>query len=90
MRLVHKVKRHKKHTCGALPNKSSGVDVHSNTRSISFASTFAISRAFLDDSTARLVIVSPSDNDKGVRESDSEIQTSITTLRKKSRIPKGK
>jgi hypothetical protein len=65
MRLVHSVKAHKKHTWGALPNRSSGVDVQSSTRSISFASTFAISIAFRDDSTARLVIVSPSDYHKG-------------------------
>jgi len=45
-------------TCGALPKRSSGVDVHINIRSRSSESTFAISSAFLAASTAKVVKLS--------------------------------
>ena len=45
-------------TCGAPPNKSSGVDVHSNIRSTSSGSTSAISSAFRAASAASPVILS--------------------------------
>lgn len=45
-------------TWGALPNRSSGVDVHNKTRSTSSGWTSAISRAFLAASAARPVKLS--------------------------------
>lgn len=46
------------YTCGAPPNRSSGVEVHNNTRSTSSGCTSAIVRAFFAASTARLVKLS--------------------------------
>jgi hypothetical protein len=51
---------HRSVTWGALPKKSSGVDVQSNSKSMSWGSTLAITRAFFEASTERLVTVSPS------------------------------